>query len=111
MSRQLSSATSTSVSKQTVYRRLGRIGLYARRPVRPVLLTATHCRLQLTLSRERALWTPQQWYCVTFSDESRFSLPSDFRWTLIWRVQVPITTKKTPLNTTITVLQDGSFGE
>ncbi|GFW63395.1 transposable element Tcb1 transposase [Trichonephila clavipes] len=44
-SRQLSSATGTTVSTQTVYRRLGHIGLYARRPVRCVPHTATHCRL------------------------------------------------------------------
>ncbi|GFV75550.1 transposable element Tcb1 transposase [Trichonephila clavipes] len=43
--RQLSSATGTTVSRQTVYRRLGHIGLHARRPVRCVPLTATHCRL------------------------------------------------------------------
>ncbi|GBM19236.1 hypothetical protein AVEN_142485-1 [Araneus ventricosus] len=47
LSRQLSSATGTTVSRQTVYRRLGHIGLYARRPVRCVPLTATHCRLRL----------------------------------------------------------------
>ncbi|GBL78911.1 hypothetical protein AVEN_67415-1 [Araneus ventricosus] len=41
LSRQLSSATGTTVSRQTVYRRLGHIGLYARRPVRCVPLTAT----------------------------------------------------------------------
>ncbi|GFT17499.1 transposable element Tcb1 transposase [Trichonephila clavipes] len=64
LSRQLSSATGTTVSRQTVYRRLGHIGLYARRPVRCVPLTATHCRLRLTWSREHALWTPQQWSCV-----------------------------------------------
>ncbi|GFX10392.1 transposable element Tcb2 transposase [Trichonephila clavipes] len=85
LSRQLSSATGTTVSRQTVYRRLGHIGLYARRPVRCVPLTATHCRLRLTWSREHALWTPQQWFCVMFSDESRFSLQSDSRRTLIWR--------------------------
>ncbi|GFW15337.1 HTH_Tnp_Tc3_2 domain-containing protein [Trichonephila clavipes] len=78
-------ATCTTVSRQTVYRRLGHIGLYARKPVRCVPLTATHCRLRLTWSREHALWTPQQWSCVMFSDESRFSLQSDSRWTLIWR--------------------------
>ncbi|GFY22496.1 transposable element Tcb1 transposase [Trichonephila clavipes] len=55
LSRQLSSATGTTVSRQTVYRRLGHIGLYARRPVRCVPLTATHCRLRLTWSREHAL--------------------------------------------------------
>ncbi|GFV21010.1 transposable element Tcb1 transposase [Trichonephila clavipes] len=52
LSRQLSSATGTTVSRQTVYRRLGYIGLYVRRPVRCVPLTATHCLLRLTWSRE-----------------------------------------------------------
>ncbi|GFW09763.1 HTH_Tnp_Tc3_2 domain-containing protein [Trichonephila clavipes] len=108
LSRQLSSATGTTVSRQTVYRRLGHIGLCARRPVRCAPLTATHCRLRLTWSREHALWT-QQWSCVMFSDESRFSLQSDSRRTLIWRASG--TTKRTPLNDTVTVVQDGSFGE
>ncbi|GFW32156.1 transposable element Tcb2 transposase [Trichonephila clavipes] len=108
----LSSATGTTGSRQPVYRRLGHISLYARRPVRCVPLTATHCRLRLTWSREHALWTPQQWSCVMFSDESRFSLQSDSRRTLIWRApQVPVTTKRTPLNDTVMVEQDGSFGE
>ncbi|KFM72497.1 Transposable element Tcb1 transposase, partial [Stegodyphus mimosarum] len=85
LSHQLSSATGTIISRQTVYKRLGQIGLYARRLVRRVPLTATHCRLRLARSREHALWTPQQWVCVMFSDESRFSLQSDFRRTFIWR--------------------------
>ncbi|GFX57969.1 transposable element Tcb1 transposase [Trichonephila clavipes] len=85
LSRQLSSATGTTVSRQTVYRRLGHIGLYARRTVRCVPLTATHCRLRLTWSREHTLWTPQQWSSVMFSDESRFSLQSDSRRILIWK--------------------------
>ncbi|GFW59659.1 transposable element Tcb1 transposase [Trichonephila clavipes] len=85
LSRQLSSATGTTVSRQTVYRRLEYIGLYARKPVRCVPLTATHCHLRLTWSREHALWTPQQWSCVMFSDESRFSLQPHSRRTLIWR--------------------------
>ncbi|GFT36341.1 transposable element Tcb1 transposase [Trichonephila clavipes] len=42
LSLQLSSATGTTVSRQTVYRRLGHIGLYARRSVRCVPLTTTH---------------------------------------------------------------------
>ncbi|GFT70996.1 transposable element Tcb2 transposase [Trichonephila clavipes] len=86
LSRQLSSATGTRVSRWTVYRRLGHIGLYARRPVRCVPLTATHCRLRLTWSREHALRTPQQWSSVMFSDECRFRLQSDSHRTLIWRV-------------------------
>ncbi|GBN58331.1 hypothetical protein AVEN_243285-1 [Araneus ventricosus] len=85
LSRQLSSATGTTVSRQIVYRRLGHLGLYARRPVRCVPLTASHCRLRLAWSREHALWTPQQWSCVMFSDESRFSLQFDSRRTFIWR--------------------------
>ncbi|GFY11545.1 transposable element Tcb1 transposase [Trichonephila clavipes] len=87
LSRQLSSATGTTVSKQTVYRRLGHIGQYARRPIRCVPLTATHYRVRLTWSREHALWISQQWSCVMFSlsDESRFSLQSDSHRTLIWR--------------------------
>ncbi|GFV74792.1 HTH_Tnp_Tc3_2 domain-containing protein [Trichonephila clavipes] len=72
-------ATGTTVSRQTVYRRLGHIGLYARRTVKCVPLTATHCRLRLTWSREHALWKPQQWSCVIFSDKSRFSWQSDSR--------------------------------
>ncbi|GFX71218.1 HTH_Tnp_Tc3_2 domain-containing protein [Trichonephila clavipes] len=83
LSRQLSPATGTTVSRQTVYKRLGQIGLCARRPVRCVPLTATHCRLRLTWSREHALWSPQQWSCVMFSDESRFSSQSDSRRTLM----------------------------
>ncbi|GFS88165.1 HTH_Tnp_Tc3_2 domain-containing protein [Trichonephila clavipes] len=79
LSRQLSYAIGTTVSRQTVYRRLGHIGLYNRRPVRCVPLTRTHCRLRLTWNREHALWTPQQWSCVMFSDESRFSCQSDSR--------------------------------
>ncbi|GFV58563.1 transposable element Tcb1 transposase [Trichonephila clavipes] len=85
LSRNLSSATGTTVSRQTVYRRLGYIGLYARRPVRCVPLTVTHCSLRLTWSGEHALWTPQQWSCVMFSGESRFSVQSDSRRTFIWR--------------------------
>ncbi|GFU39305.1 HTH_Tnp_Tc3_2 domain-containing protein [Trichonephila clavipes] len=49
---------------------LRHIGLHARRPVKCVPLTATHCRLRLTWSREHALWTPQQGSCVMFSPTS-----------------------------------------
>ncbi|GFV38165.1 transposable element Tcb1 transposase [Trichonephila clavipes] len=83
--RLLSSATGTTVSRQIMYRRLGHIGLYARRPVRCFPLTATHCHLRLTWSREHALWISQQWSCVIFSDESKFSLQSESRRILIWR--------------------------
>ncbi|GFW50797.1 HTH_Tnp_Tc3_2 domain-containing protein [Trichonephila clavipes] len=55
LSRLPSSATGKTVSRQTMYRRLGHMGLYARRPVRCVQFTATHCRLRLTRSRKHAL--------------------------------------------------------
>ncbi|GFT37025.1 histone-lysine N-methyltransferase SETMAR [Trichonephila clavipes] len=78
--------TTPNEDRQTVYRRLGYIGLHAGKLVRCVPLTATHCRLRLSWSREHALWTPQQWSCVMFSNESRFSLQFDSHRTLIWRV-------------------------
>ncbi|GFV16422.1 HTH_Tnp_Tc3_2 domain-containing protein [Trichonephila clavipes] len=104
--RQLSSATGTTLSRQTVYRRLAHIGLCARRPVRCVPLTATHLRLRLTWSREHALWTPQQWSCVMFSDESRFNLQPDSLRSFIWRVPgTRYHPKRTPLNGTDSVKQ------
>ncbi|GFS66499.1 HTH_Tnp_Tc3_2 domain-containing protein [Trichonephila clavipes] len=42
LSRQLTSATGTTVSRQTVYRRLGHIGLYARKPFRFSLQSDSH---------------------------------------------------------------------
>ncbi|GFU65576.1 transposable element Tcb1 transposase [Trichonephila clavipes] len=62
------------------------IGLYARRPVKFVPLTATHCRL-------------------------RFSLQSDSLRTFIWCVSGTRTTKRTSLNDTVSVVQDCSFRE
>ncbi|GFW72398.1 transposable element Tcb1 transposase [Trichonephila clavipes] len=85
LQRRMRTDTVKTVSRQTVYRRLGHIGLYPRWPVRCVPLTATYCRLRLTWSREHALWTPQQWSCVMVSYESRFSLQFDSRRKLIWR--------------------------
>ncbi|GFV98416.1 transposable element Tcb2 transposase [Trichonephila clavipes] len=73
------------VHSRQLYRCLGHIDLYARRPVRCVPLTTTHGRLQLTWSREHALWIPQQWSCVMFSNKSWFSLQSDSHRNLIWR--------------------------
>ncbi|GFW81982.1 HTH_Tnp_Tc3_2 domain-containing protein [Trichonephila clavipes] len=52
LSRQLSAATGTTVSRQAVCRCLGHIVLYARRSVRCVPFITTHCRLQLTWNRE-----------------------------------------------------------
>ncbi|GFV17366.1 hypothetical protein TNCV_2720411 [Trichonephila clavipes] len=64
---------------KTVARRLRGGGLYARRPVVCVPLTRQHCTARLQWCREHHNWTEQDWACVLFSDESRFSLSSDCR--------------------------------
>ncbi|GFV53462.1 transposable element Tcb1 transposase [Trichonephila clavipes] len=74
-----------SRSRKTVDRRLRGGGLYARRPVVCVPLTRQHRTARLQWCREHHNWTEQDWACVLFSDESRFSLSSDCRRQLIWR--------------------------
>ncbi|GFY34188.1 transposable element Tcb2 transposase [Trichonephila clavipes] len=66
-------------------RRLRKGGLYARRPVVCVPLTRQHRTARLQWCREHHNWTEQDWACVLFSEESRFSLSSDCRRQLIWR--------------------------
>ncbi|GFS77013.1 transposable element Tcb2 transposase [Trichonephila clavipes] len=44
-----------------------------------------HRTARLQWCREQHNWTEQDWACVLFSDESRFSLSSDCRRQLIWR--------------------------
>ncbi|GFX23415.1 transposable element Tcb2 transposase [Trichonephila clavipes] len=73
------------ISRKTVTRRLRGGGLYARRPVVCVPLTRQHRTARLQWCREHHNWTEQDWACVLFSDESRFSLSSDCRRQLIWR--------------------------
>ncbi|GFY14865.1 transposable element Tcb2 transposase [Trichonephila clavipes] len=70
---------------KTVARRLREGGLYARRPVVCVPLTRQHRTARLQWCREHHNWTEQDWACVLFSDESRFSLSLDCRRQLIWR--------------------------
>ncbi|GFV72205.1 transposable element Tcb2 transposase [Trichonephila clavipes] len=73
------------ISQKTVARRLRGGGLYARRPVVCVPLTRQHRTARLQWCREHHNWTEQDWACVLFSDETRFSLSSDCRRQLIWR--------------------------
>ncbi|GFV69791.1 transposable element Tcb2 transposase [Trichonephila clavipes] len=47
--------------------------------------TFGHRTARLQWCREHHNWTEQDWVCVLFSDESRFSLSSDCRRQLIWR--------------------------
>ncbi|GFY01836.1 transposable element Tcb1 transposase [Trichonephila clavipes] len=44
-----------------------------------------HRTARLQWCREHHNWTEQDWACVLFSEESRFSLSSDCRRQLIWR--------------------------
>ncbi|GFW82347.1 transposable element Tcb2 transposase [Trichonephila clavipes] len=48
-------------------------------------LSSQHRTARLQWGREHHNWTEQDWACVLFSDESRFSLSSDCRRQLIWR--------------------------
>ncbi|GFV25171.1 transposable element Tcb2 transposase [Trichonephila clavipes] len=82
---QFLAASGKQISRKTVARRLRERALYARRPVVCVPLTRQHRTARLQWCREHHNWTEQDWACVLFSDESRFSLSSDCRRQLIWR--------------------------
>ncbi|UYV69889.1 hypothetical protein LAZ67_7001107 [Cordylochernes scorpioides] len=85
LSNELSSATGTRISRQTVYRRLHEGALYARRPMVCIPLTSAHRRARLNWCLEHHAWIHDQWANVLFSDESRFSLNTDSRRVFIWR--------------------------
>ncbi|GFU01327.1 transposable element Tcb2 transposase [Trichonephila clavipes] len=76
---QFLAASGKQISRKTVARRLRGGGLYARRPAVCVPLTRQHRTARLQWCREHHNWTEQDWTCVLFSDESRFSLSSDCR--------------------------------
>ncbi|GFT88528.1 HTH_Tnp_Tc3_2 domain-containing protein [Trichonephila clavipes] len=80
---QFLAASGKQISLKTVARRLRVGGLYTRRPVVCVPLTRQHRTARLQWCREHHNWTEQDWACVLFSDESRFSLSSDCRRQLI----------------------------
>ncbi|GFU41764.1 transposable element Tcb2 transposase [Trichonephila clavipes] len=82
---QILAASGKQISRKTVARRLRGGGLYARRTVVCVPLTTQHRTARLQWCREHQNWTEQDWACVLFLDESRFSLSSDCRRQLIWR--------------------------
>ncbi|GFT89981.1 transposable element Tcb2 transposase [Trichonephila clavipes] len=81
---QFLAASGKQISRKTVTRLLRGGELYARRPVVCVPLTIQHRTARLQWCREHHNWTEQDWACVLFSDESRFSLSSDCRRQLIW---------------------------
>ncbi|GFX33157.1 transposable element Tc1 transposase [Trichonephila clavipes] len=77
---QFFAASGKQISRKTVARLLRGGG-----PVVCVPLTRQHRTARLQWCREHHNWTEQDWACVLFSDESRFSLSSDCRRQLIWR--------------------------
>ncbi|GFS63518.1 transposable element Tcb2 transposase [Trichonephila clavipes] len=82
---QFLAASEKQIFRKTVARRLRGGGLYARRPVMCVPLTRQHRTARFQWCREHHNWTEQDWACLLFSDESRFSLSSDCTRQLIWR--------------------------
>ncbi|GFT40166.1 transposable element Tcb2 transposase [Trichonephila clavipes] len=82
---QFLAASGQQISRKTVARRLRGGGLYAHRPVVCVPLTRQHRTARFQWCREHHNWSEQDWACLLFSDESRFSLSSDCRRQLIWR--------------------------
>ncbi|GFV05770.1 transposable element Tcb1 transposase [Trichonephila clavipes] len=85
IARHTTQATGRPISRFTVARRLHCGGLFARRPVRCVLLTPAHRRRRSLWCREHRNWRDNEWGRVLFTDESRFSLSSDSHRILIWR--------------------------
>ncbi|GFW90665.1 transposable element Tcb1 transposase [Trichonephila clavipes] len=91
---QFLAASGKQISRKTVARRLRGGGLYARRPVVCLPLTRQHRTARLQWCREHHNWTEQDWACVLFSDETRFSLSSDCRRRLIWREWYCLSSRK-----------------
>ncbi|GFW64598.1 transposable element Tcb2 transposase [Trichonephila clavipes] len=85
IAQQLSTATGRQVSRFTVARRLHKGGLFARCPERCLPLKVDHRRHRLQWCRDYKNWRIDQWSCVLFTDESRFSTRSDSQRVLIWR--------------------------
>ncbi|GFV19980.1 transposable element Tc3 transposase [Trichonephila clavipes] len=73
------------ISRKAVARRLGRRRTIRTQTCCVLPLTRQHRTDRLQWCREHYNWTEQDWACVLFSDESRFSLSSDCRRQLIWR--------------------------
>ncbi|GFX15166.1 transposable element Tcb2 transposase [Trichonephila clavipes] len=78
IARHTTQATGRPISRFTVPERLHGGGLFARRPVRCIPLTPAHRRRRSLRCREHPNWRDNEWGRVLFTDESRFSLSSDF---------------------------------
>ncbi|GFW30069.1 transposable element Tcb1 transposase [Trichonephila clavipes] len=66
-------------------RRHGRGRVRSTTPAEDKYIVLSAKRNRRTTAQQHHNWTEQDWACVLFSDESRFSLSSDCRRQLIWR--------------------------
>ncbi|GFU71807.1 transposable element Tcb2 transposase [Trichonephila clavipes] len=83
---QFLAASGKQISRKTVARRLRGEEYYTHADLLCVSIDLRqHRTARLQWCREHHNWTEQDWACVLFSDESRFSLSSDCRRQLIWR--------------------------
>ncbi|GBN12448.1 hypothetical protein AVEN_146683-1 [Araneus ventricosus] len=80
--------TGRLVSTSTVRGRLHEGDLYARLPAICVPLTSRHGRERLRWTHQHVHCKSDQWRAGFFTDESRLSLQSDSRCSLIWREPV-----------------------
>ncbi|GFW44868.1 HTH_Tnp_Tc3_2 domain-containing protein [Trichonephila clavipes] len=69
-----------------------------------------HRTARLQWCREPHNWTEQDWACVLFSDESRFSLSSDCRRQLIWSEWYCLSSRKYPGKEPISDMQYHGVG-
>ncbi|GFX27598.1 transposable element Tcb1 transposase [Trichonephila clavipes] len=72
------------ISRQTIYGCLAETRLYTRHPILCDPLTAFYRKVRLLWRRNHS-WTPQELGRVLFSDDSRFTRPSDSRRVFIWK--------------------------
>ncbi|GFV40207.1 HTH_Tnp_Tc3_2 domain-containing protein [Trichonephila clavipes] len=100
--RPVSSATGTAISRQNVHRRLGKIGLHARRPTRCVPHTVTHCRQRLAWSR-RAPGT--RYHQENIIEQQRFDGAGLF----VWGWGLIILSSRTDLHAQIGTITDKSI--
>ncbi|GFV11821.1 transposable element Tcb1 transposase [Trichonephila clavipes] len=83
IARHTTQSTGRPISRFTVARRLHGGGLFARRPERYVPLLLAHRKRRSLWCREHRNWKDNEWGRVNFTDESRFSLSSDYHRILI----------------------------
>ncbi|GFW90473.1 transposable element Tcb2 transposase [Trichonephila clavipes] len=101
IARHTTQVTGRPISRFTVARRLHYGGLFARRPVRCVLLTPAHRRSRSLWCQEYRNWRDNEWGRVLFTHESRFSLSSDSHRILIWREREAAIIPRTSLKGTV----------